>query len=208
MTRMPVLETERLRIRPFEPTDLEAIHRILDVELADADLGTEGPGPIERRAEWLQWAAANCEQLARLYQPPYGDRAVVLRSSGELVGAVGFVPSFGPFHQLPSLAKPGDDAGNRLYSPEFGLYYAISTAHRRLGYCCEAVRAMIDYGFTALRLRRIVATTSYDNAASMRVMEKLGLRLERNPLPEPDWFQVVGIIENARARAATPSDGS
>jgi hypothetical protein len=65
----------------------------------------------------LRWSVLNEAQLARLYQPPYGDRAVVLKSSQELIGACGFVPSFGPFGQLPhhlerrhSLASldPGD----------------------------------------------------------------------------------------------------
>ena len=55
---------------------------------------------------------------------------------------------------------------------------------------------MIDYAFNALTLKRIVATTTYDNAASMGVMRKLGMRVERNPRSDPPWFQVVGILEN------------
>lgn len=38
--------------------------------------------------------------------------------------------------------------------------------------------------------------TEYDNLASQAVMRKLGMRLERNPLLEPRWLQVVGILEN------------
>ena len=50
--------------------------------------------------------------------------------------------------------------------------------------------------FSTLKLKRIVATTTYDNAALMGVMRKLGMRIERNPMSEPLWFQVVGILEN------------
>jgi ribosomal-protein-alanine N-acetyltransferase len=45
-------------------------------------------------------------------------------------------------------------------------------------------------------LRRVVAMTTYDNVASMGVMRKLGMRIERNPLDDPVWFQVVGMVEN------------
>jgi hypothetical protein len=30
----------------------------------------------------------------------------------------------------------------------------------------------------------------------MRVMQKLGMRIEHNPLPEPPWFQVGGVLDN------------
>ena len=56
---------------------------------------------------------------------------------------------------------------------------------------------MVSYAFNQLRLRRIVATTENDNARSVGVMRRLGMRLERNPRPEPAWFQTVGILDNA-----------
>ena len=55
---------------------------------------------------------------------------------------------------------------------------------------------MIDDAFTRLRLKRIIATTEYDNHASQVVMHKLGMRLEHNLPPEPHWLQVVEILEN------------
>ena len=45
-------------------------------------------------------------------------------------------------------------------------------------------------------LQRIVATTTYDNTASIGVMRRLGMTIERNPLPEPIFMQVVGVLEN------------
>ena len=64
------------------------------------------------------------------------------------------------------------------------------------GYATEAARALVDYAFQHLRLKRIIATTTYAKAASMGVMRKLGMHLERNPYPEPPWLQVVGVLEN------------
>ena len=75
-----------------------------------------------------------------------------------------------------------------------------SPAHQRQGYATEAAQAMCDYAFQELKLKRIIAITSYDNAASIGVMRKLGMRIGRNPFPDPPWLQVVGIRENPSAR--------
>lgn len=196
MTTMPPLETARLIIRPFSGDDLQVIHQILDVELSEVDVGNAGAVTLPQRAEWLRWTVLNYDQLAWLYQPPYGDRAIVRKATGQLIGVCGFVPSFGPFAQLPAFAPSGTATQSQLNMPEFGLFYAVSLAHQGQGYAVEATRALIAYAFDHLHLRRIVATTTYDNAASIRVMEKVGMQIERNPYPEPSWFQVVGILEN------------
>jgi RimJ/RimL family protein N-acetyltransferase len=188
---MPVLETERLTIRPFVEDDLTDIHRILDVELSDAGFGSEGAQALAERETWLRWTILNYEQLAKLYQPPYGDRAIVLKPAGLLAGACGYVPCLNAFGQLPSAAQP-----TRLASTEWGLFYAISPSYQRRGYAAEAARALIDYAFKTLKLRRIVATTTYDNSGSMGVMRKLGMRVEKNPYSDPPWLQVVGILDS------------
>jgi ribosomal-protein-alanine N-acetyltransferase len=195
--QVPPLQTERLIIRPFTLNDLDDIHQLLDIDLATADFGTEGATSRDERQKWLQWTVMNYEELAKLYQPPYGDRAVTLKQTGQMIGACGYVPSFGPFEQLPSFHLTIDNAIERLCTPEFGLFYAFSPAFQRKGYATEAARALVDYAFTQLHVQRIVATTTHDNAASMGVMRKLGMRIEKNPLSDPPWFQVVGILVNS-----------
>lgn len=192
--RMPTLETERLLIRPFTLDDLDAIYQILDVELSDAELGTEGAMARDERRRWLEWSVLNYEQLAKLYQPPYGERAVALRADGTLIGACGYVPCLAPFGQLPGFQSAAQESNGRS-TTEFGLYYAFSPAYQRRGYASEAAGALVSYAFDVLKLKRIVATTTYDNAGSMGVMRRLGMRIERNPFPEPPWLQVVGVLE-------------
>jgi len=194
MIRMPVLITERLRIRELAPDDLPAVHQLLDQDLRDADFGSEGAQPLAERTRWLEWTILSYEQLALLYQPPYGERAVTLQETGQLVGLVGFVPSLAPFEQLPAFAPAGSTS--QRATPELGLYYAIAPAHQRQGYAAEAAWAMVNYAFEQLGLKRVVATTTYDNAASQGVMRKLGMRIERNPFPDPQWLQVVGWLES------------
>ena len=55
---------------------------------------------------------------------------------------------------------------------------------------------MIDFAFKQLHLTRIIATTDYSNIASQGVMRKVGMKITRNPLPDPPWLQVVGVLEN------------
>ncbi|MBC8099803.1 MAG: GNAT family N-acetyltransferase [Armatimonadetes bacterium] len=193
------LTTERLVIRPFTPDDLAAIHPILNAAFASDT-------PLEDRTSWLHWSVANARELAALYQPPYGDRAIIVQATGTLIGAVGYVPCFAPFDTLPDFANTQPASG--LYTPEFGLFWAIDPAHQRQGYATEAARALVHYAFSTLRLKRIVATTDYDNPASQAVMRKLGMRLARNPHATPDWFQIVGILPHPDlTHTSAPQEG-
>jgi len=198
MNQMPVLNTLRLAIRPFVMEDLGAVHRLLDIELVVADLGTDKMDSLAERTQWLQWTVLNYEQLAKLRQPPYGDRAIVLKSTGQLIGACGFVPCLNPFEQVPGFAVGERSGGLGLNSTEFGLFYAVSPAHQRRRYASEAAQALVDYAFRHLHLKRVIATTGYENIASMGVMRKLGMRIAENPLSDPPWLQMVGVLEQER----------
>ncbi len=198
MVEMPLLETTRLFIRPFQIEDLEATYRLFDIELNTDDLRTEKMETKHERAEWLEWSVHNYKELAKLDQPPYGDRAIILKSTKTLIGSCGFVPCLNAFEQMPNFDYYDRSGNPGLYSTEFGLFYAISPSHQRQGYASEAAQALIGYAFRQLHLKRVIATTSYDNIGSMAVMRKLGMRIERNPLAEPPWLQVVGVLENNR----------
>jgi RimJ/RimL family protein N-acetyltransferase len=174
-----------LAIRPFVSADLAVCHQLLDHE------AWQTGHTLDERREWLEWTVRNYVALARLYQPPYGDRAIVLQLTNEVVGALGLVPAMGPFDRLPSYGGRPEADDNR---PEFGLFWAMRTAHRGHGYATEAAAALIDYAFSVLGLGRIVATTEYENVASQAVMRRLGMTIECNPRPEPPWFQVVGVL--------------
>jgi RimJ/RimL family protein N-acetyltransferase len=187
--RMPPLETERLLIRPFVLADLDAIHQILDLDLAGGQSRAE-------RAGWLEWTMMNYDELVKLMQPPLGDRAIVLKGSEQLIGACGLAPCLLPFGLLPSFSSHPANPATARNSLEIGLYYALSPAQWGQGFATEAATALIDYVFKELNLKRIVATTTYDNAHSMRVMQRVGMRIEKNAYPEPEWLQVVGTLDN------------
>jgi RimJ/RimL family protein N-acetyltransferase len=189
-----VLDTPRLIIRPFAPGDLRAIHHLLDLTFGDGLKIADETALAERRS-WLDWSRLSAEWLPRMYQPPYGDRAVVLKRMNKVVGAVGLVPCFDVFEQIPGLSRGGLPSVYRV--AEMGLFWAIDPEHQRRGYATEAAQALIDFAFRQLRVKRLIATTDYDNAASMGVMRKLGMTIAKNPFPDPPWLQVVGILDHS-----------
>jgi [ribosomal protein S5]-alanine N-acetyltransferase len=193
---MPALETDRLLIRRLTSNDLSAVHALLDADRGPSLSASDASKTLEPRQRWLAWTIAGYDELARLFQPPYGDRAAVLKQTGQLIGLVGYVPCLAPFGQLPSFHQAADHTTRHFMKPEVGLYYAFDPVHQHRSYATEAALALVRYAFTKLRLGRVVATTTYENAASVGVMRKLGMRIEHNPDPTPSWFQVVGILEN------------
>ncbi len=183
---MRTLDTSRLIVRAFALHDVDTYSRLLD-----AAFGTGAYGSPEQKRTMFEYQVAADAGLALLHQPPYGDRAIVLRETGEVIGSVGFAPCLMPFGQLPSFEY------TTLFTSEIGLFWALFPEHRGHGYATEAAAAMVAYAFGQLRLRRIVATTEHDNARSIEVMRRLGMRIERNPQAEPAWFQTVGIRDSA-----------
>jgi RimJ/RimL family protein N-acetyltransferase len=179
------LATARLRIRRFTPEDAETVLPLQDQCF--------GPVPREVRLAWLDWTVRNYEALERLHQPPYGDYAVVLVASDELIGAVGLVPSYGPFERLPSWkTRASGSTGDRV-TAEMGLFWATAPAQRGRGFASEAAQGLLNFAFDELNVARLVATTEHTNTASIAVMRRLAMSIERNPGSEPVWFQTVGV---------------
>lgn len=183
--RLPPLETDRLIIRDFVMKDLDEVHRILDHES-----GFE-PFTLEARRHWMEWSIMSYSAFASLYQPPWGERAVTVKETGELVGVVGYATMFHPLTEILEGKSPGE----AHWHPEMGLFWAVSPDHRGKGYASEAATALIDYAFENFNLKRIVANTDFDNLASQGVMRKIGMQLYRNEDGKPEWFEVLGVLE-------------
>ena len=186
--------TNRLVIRTFVLDDLQVIHRILDQTLGDGKNVEDQAALLERRS-WLQWSILNQEWLPKIGQTPFGDRAIILKSTQAVIGAIGYVPLLDIFDQIPELRTAA--MVSKYTTPEVGLFWAVDPNYQRQGFASEAAQGLIEYAFKHLKLKRILATTEYGNTASQGVMRRVGMKITRNPLPDPPWLQIVGVLENA-----------
>jgi ribosomal-protein-alanine N-acetyltransferase len=90
------------------------------------------------------------------------------------------------------------------------LGYALGVDYRGQGYATEACRELVAYGFTALGLHRIQATTSSVNRASWRVMERVGMqqeaRLRDGEFSDGTWADTViyGMLEDEWRTSTQP----
>lgn len=188
MPRIPLLETERLIIRELTLDDLGPINDILNDAFG-------GNTPLAERKRWLEWTVLGYDMFAMLEQPHYGERGVVLKSTGKLIGAVGIVPYRESFSAVDAFNLSPDAPA----TAEVGLFWAIAPAQQGKGYATEAARSVIDHLFVRERLGRVIATTGYDNLASQAVMRKLGMTIQSISPPRPPDLFVVGVLENKSA---------
>jgi RimJ/RimL family protein N-acetyltransferase len=67
----------------------------------------------------------------------------------------------------------------REYLPDPDIGFAFLPAYWSQGFALEAASAVIAHGFTTLAMRRILAIVRPDNAASIKLLHKLGMSGER-----------------------------
>jgi RimJ/RimL family protein N-acetyltransferase len=131
------------------------------------------------------------EWFDRLDQPHYGERGIVLKATGELVGAVGIVPYRDTFNRVAAFGRAPDAPA----TAEVGLFWAVDPAHQRQGYATEAASAVVDHLFNGERLGRVIATTAHDNHASQAVMRHIGMTVETVERPGVGDVAVIGLRE-------------
>jgi ribosomal-protein-alanine N-acetyltransferase len=117
--------------------------------------------------------------------------AITLPDTGRLIGNCGI------------RRKPANDW-------EADIGFELAPEYWGRGYATEAARAIVDFGFRELRLHRISSWCIADNAASARVLERVGLRREGR-LRENDYFKgrwwdtlLYGLLES-EWKALAPS---
>lgn len=111
--------------------------------------------------------------------------AIALRDDDSLIGSIGLI------------LNPGDE------NAELGFW--IGKPHWGRGYCTEAARALIRYGFEEKGLCRIHAFHMARNPASGRVLIKLGMTFEgtlRKCIKKWDKFEDVNVYSILRSEFA------
>jgi RimJ/RimL family protein N-acetyltransferase len=147
------LETERLKLRPFVEADLDAYARMCaDPEtMRYIGLGTT----LSRADAWRSMAMF----LGHWQLRGYGMWAVEDKRTGAFIGRIGL--------------------HNPEGWPELEVGWLLDRAHWGQGLATEGGRAAMTFAFDRLNLERISSVIHPQNAASIRVAEKLGMRRER-----------------------------
>ena len=149
--RIPVpIRTQRLLMRPFEDADIQGITAML----GDPET-THWIGGVKSAND----AAASVMRMKDSFRGRgWGTLAVIPRETTECVGYCGVRPL--------------------AHTQEVEIAFGLSKAYWQRGFGTEASSACIDATFTALPLDSIVATVYPENARSIAVLKKLGLREE------------------------------
>lgn len=148
-----ILETARLLLREFTPDDIAALERVLGDPVAMQWY----PAPFNREGVkvWIQ------RNMDRYQRDGHGLWAMVLRSTGELIGDCG--------------CGVQEVEGKK----EVEIAYHVRRDLWGKGYAPEAARACMEYAFNRLGAPRLISMIRPENTNSRRVAEKNGLTCEK-----------------------------
>lgn len=147
--RFPRLDTPRLILREATPSDRDGLFALYADEEVMRYLPLDPFESVEEADDEMGWHR-------RIFKEQTGLRWMIEeRTTGAFVGTCGFLGI--------------ERQHNRM---EIG--YDLAREHWGKGYMPEAVRAVLDFGFGPLAANKIEARIDPDNAASIRLMDKLG----------------------------------
>lgn len=151
---MIVLETDRLTLREITTDDAEFLLKLLNEPSFIENIGDRNVRTVEDARQY-----ASNGPIASYKQHGFGLYLVELRESRAPIGICGLV-------KRDSLS-------------DADLGYALLPEYWRKGYALEATSAVKKYGFADLGHKRILAIVNPDNAGSIKVLDKLGLKFTR-----------------------------
>ncbi|WP_226704991.1 GNAT family N-acetyltransferase [Microbulbifer elongatus] len=154
-------KTERLRVSELTREDGALMLAILNDPDFIRNVADRGVRTLEQAQDYLE-----CGPIASYREHNFGMYKVALQD-GTPIGLCGLV--------------------KRDFLEDVDIGYAFLPEYRGQGYALEAAQAVMDFARNTLALPRIVALVSPHNSASVRLLEKLGLRQERQiTLPDED----------------------
>ena len=149
-----MIETERLLLRPPREDDCEWWLAALNTAAVNRHLG----GPRDPAAVARQWS----RNVATFGKRGRGFRVAELRENGMAIGQIGF-------------SDVGEALAPELMRGEPQIGWKFAEPHWGQGLAEEAARATLQWGFDEAGFAGVWAQTSDSNAASTRLIGRLGL---------------------------------
>lgn len=151
---MMVLETDRLVLRWLRADDAAFIRGLLNEPAFLEFIGDRGVRSLEDARDYIR------EGPSKSYAANgFGLNLVLRKSDGAALGICGLL--------------------KREELEDVDLGFALCEANWGRGYAFEAARAVLAHARNHLGLGRVVAISAPGNAASIRLLEKLGMRFEK-----------------------------
>ena len=146
-----ILETDRLFLREYVEDDAEAFFQLNSDPEVLRFVPDKGLLNVEQARQILV-----DHPIADYRKYGFGRGACILKKTGEQIGFAG----------LKYLEELG----------EVDVAFRLMRAHWGKGLATEAALASVRFGFADLELKRIIGLVMPENKASVRVLEKTGLR--------------------------------
>ena len=147
LAKHPIIETERLVLRPVTLNDAEAMY-----EYASDKENTRYTFPTNQSLEETK------NNIAQFYlASPLGHWGIELKSNGQFIGTI-------DLHKMDTVLKKA------------AIGYIINKKYWNQGLTTEANRAVIELAFEKIGMNKLTALHDKDNPASGKVMEKSGMR--------------------------------
>lgn len=156
------------------PLDTARLH-LRAAAAADAD-ATWSYRRLPEVAEWLTELPANPDAYRRGFTDPrrLADTVIVERDSVVV----------GDFMLRVDDAWAQAEVREQANRAHVELGWTLDPAHTGRGYATEAARALLDHCFTHIGVRRVTANCFTANTASVRLIQRLGMRLEQHAVEE------------------------
>ena len=151
MSKEPILETERLILRPPALEDAEACFSWKSDERVTKYMSYSTNTDISQTIQWIQ---------STLTDDTDWNWVFVLKEENRVIGSGSIGPS----------------SKQKGY---WGIGYNLHFDYWHKGYCTEAMQAIIDFAYRELGVKKICSSHAADNPRSGRVMEKCGLQFYR-----------------------------
>ena len=170
-SKIPELETDRLKFRAIKKSDLKDIHEYSANPKTSQYLLWEPHNSLEYTKKYIDIV------LAKYKIGDYHDWAIVLKENKKMIGTCGFTR----IDEQNSVAEIG---------------YVLNPKYWGYGLATEAAKRIIRFAFEVLNVNRVEAKFMFGNEASQRVMSKIGMKFEgyqRESLYVKGKYRTVGV---------------
>lgn len=150
MSKEPIIETERLILRPVTLDDAKACFSWNSDERVARFMSYSTAKDISQTIDWIK---------STLIDESEWNWAFVLKEENRLIGSGGIGP-------------------NKEMKGYWGIGYNLHYDYWHKGYCTEAMKAIIDFAHNKLGVKKICSNHAVDNPRSGKVMEKCGLKFD------------------------------